>query len=163
MDHHANTAMSTFRLSIFATLTLAVLAIAGATHVRAEGADNAKTVVGIYEPQRAFQQYPGRAKLMKAYQSVQKDMAKAREEGDQQKTQQLQQQLQQKQEEVIEEFENKVEKALPTIARKEELKLVATEVVYTADNVETKDVTTAVMEAIGGGEEEKPRTVPRQR
>lgn len=156
-----------------AGILVAVAAIlAGAITVAWTGRANAQDVdtrkatvrVGVYNQEQVFQQYPAREELLKVYESAQADIQKAQQEGNQQRVQQLQQELQVKQQQIIQQFENDVEEALPDVAREANVHVVALEVVYTAEGVNTKDLTAEIAEGIGGEPEqvESPLSAPRR-
>lgn len=107
------------------------------------GADDA-VKVGTYDQQSAFMQYPGREKLVEAYQEAQK------ENGQDQATQQRLQKIQQ---EVIEDFRSDVSEVVPDVAEEAGVQVIATGVKYTADDISTRDVTPEIVEAIGGDPE----------
>lgn len=126
----------------------------------AESEDAVVLPVGSYEPQKAFEQYPGRNELLEEFQSAQEDMTKAQEQGDQQKLQQIQMKLQQKQQQVIDQFQRDVEAALPDVAKAAEVQVIAVEIAYTAEGVKTKDVTSQVVSALS---ERKTEDAPARR
>lgn len=97
--------------------------------------------VGTYDVEATFQQHPAQKELEKASQTAQAQMQAAQQEGDQQKLQQIQQQFQQTRSQVVEKFYRDVNKAMPTVAKAADVKVVAAEVSYTAKDVETKDIT----------------------
>lgn len=131
---------------------------------RREDKPEAVVQVGTYEPQRAFEQYPGQKKLVEAYQAAQAGMAKAQEAGDQGALEQIQQQLEQTQQEVIGQFQRDVEALLPDAARAAQVQVIAREVVYTAEGVNVKDVTPHIAKGLiakaEGEPEERRREVP---
>lgn len=131
---------------------------------RPEAGRQAVVQVGTYEPQRAFEQYPGGQRLIEAYQAAQADMVKAQEAGDERALEQIQQQLQQTQQEVIGQFERDVEALLPDVARAAQVQVIALDVVYTAKGVNTKDVTPQVARGLiakaEGEAEERRRELP---
>ena len=146
---------------LIAVAAIAVVALAVTSFARLQAQDKSGSdgkaaevaQVGTYDMQMAFQQYPGREELMKIYQSVKSEMSKAQKEGDQEKAREIQQKLQKKQQEIIEKFRSDVEKAVPKVANSTGVKVVAVQVVYTADGVNTRDITPQIVEEIGGDPE----------
>jgi Skp family chaperone for outer membrane proteins len=142
-----------------AAIGIVALAITSLGQLRAQnqsGSDgNASKVaqVGTYDRQKAFRQYPGRKDLMDAFTSARSQMSKAQQEGNQKKIKEIQQNLQKKQTEIVKKFQKDVKKALPDVADKAKVKVVAVDVVYTADDVNTKDITSDIVKAIGGDPE----------
>jgi len=104
--------------------------------------------VGVYDQQALCQQYPGNKELMEYYQRIQPQMQEARQAGDQQEFQELQQAAEQKQQEVIGNFRDAVDEALPEVAGEANAKVVAIQVVYTADDVKTTNLTKPLAAAI---------------
>jgi len=153
---------------LIAVAAIAVVALAVTSFAGLQAQDNGKDAkvaqVGTYDMQMAFQQYPGREELMKTYQSVRSEMSKAQKEGDQKKAKEIQQKLQKKQQEIIEKFRSDVEKAVPKVAKSTGVKVVAMQVVYTAEGINTKDITPQIVEKIGGDPEavKQARQAPSQ-
>jgi len=104
--------------------------------------------VGVYDQEALFREYPGSDELMQFYQGIQQQMQEAQQNGNRQKLQQLQQAAEQKQKEVIDKFNHAVDEALPKVAAKIGVKIVAIEVVYTAGDVETTNLTRSLADAI---------------
>lgn len=115
---------------------------------QAEAAESALRV-GTYQPQIVFEQHPGHAELMKAIQSAQEQM----QGGDREQAMQRQQELAQIQDRIIGQFQQDVEKALPEVAEEVNVKVVAVEVAYSDDDVETVDVTSELGRAVSDDEE----------
>ena len=111
--------------------------------------------VGTYNPQTAFEQHPLQKKLMEKYNSLQAAIQEAQQEGDQQKAMQLQQQFEQQRTQIIEQFQQDVEKALPEAAEAADVKVIALEIAYTADDVKTQDVTAHIVETFTEKDENK--------
>lgn len=107
--------------------------------------------VGTYEPEQVFGAYHGREAFMQQFQELQIEAQTAQQEGDQEQMMAIQQRLQEAQQEVIETFQNEVEQAMPDVAEKAGVQIVAVEVVYRAPNVETQNVTAEVIEKINEG------------
>ena len=130
----------------------AILLIGPSTDVQAqerqERAAPPAMKVGIYDQQALFEQYPGSQELMQFYQRVQQQMQEAVQNGDQQRIQQLQQSAEQKQKEVVDAFHEAVEEALPKVANEANVKVVALQVVYTADSVQETNLTRPLAAAL---------------
>lgn len=109
--------------------------------------------VATYQPQEAFQMYHRTAAFQQEMQQLQADA----EQMEPEEVAQLQERAQQMQQELIGQFEEDVEDAVSGIAEENGVKVVATEVVYSADRVEVADVTEEVVEEINDGAEEQNR------
>jgi hypothetical protein len=138
---------------------LALLAVAVAGGLLVSAGVNAQTdapstqpadklVVGTYDPMQAFQAYPGRTELEQKARTAQSDARQAQQEGDQQKMMQISRQFQADRQRIIEQFQSDVDGAMPAVAKQQGVQVVVVQVVYTAPNVETRDVTQAVVKQI---------------
>ncbi|MGC9455400.1 MAG: hypothetical protein ACP5HU_11130 [Phycisphaerae bacterium] len=116
--------------------------------------DADKLVVGTYDPAQAFQASPGQKELEEKARDAQAEANQAQQEGDQQKLTQISQQFRMDQQRIIQQFQSDVEEVMPDVAESEGVKVVAVEVTYTAEDVETRDVTEALVEALGEKAEE---------
>ncbi len=137
----------------FLVISLAVVAIAVAfiltINLNAQVNEPASSLqVGIYSPQVVFEQSPGQAKLMEIRNSIQAEMEQAQAAGDSQKMQQLQQKFEQQRARAIDEFQRDMDEVLPSVARVAGVDVVALEVVYTGENVGTKDITDSIILAL---------------
>ncbi|GAB4324771.1 MAG: hypothetical protein Kow0074_18040 [Candidatus Zixiibacteriota bacterium] len=110
---------------------------------------NAEFQVGTYDPQRAFQAHPAYGELMQVMQTAQMQMQQAQQSGDQMKIQQIQQQFEQTRNAVATRFQDDIAARMPTVAKVAGVELVAAKIVYTADNVGTKDLTDLLIDAFG--------------
>jgi Skp family chaperone for outer membrane proteins len=108
-------------------------------------------VVGTYDAQRVFEQHPAQDKLVELSTSLQAKMQQAQESGDDMQVNQIQEEYSQQRDQIIEDFYSNVEKTIPVAAKKAGIKVVAMEIVYTADDVRTEDITSDVIETINGG------------
>lgn len=117
--------------------------------------------IGTYNPQAVFDQHPLKDKLMKQYGTIQKATQKAQKEGDQQKVMKLQQQFEQQRNQIIEKFHSDVDKAIPAIAKKNGIKVIALEISYTADDIATKNVTKQLMNAFTEKDKKEERKMPK--
>ncbi len=148
-------------LAVVGVVAIAALAITLVQpDARADQHAEGITQVGTYNIEQVFQTYPGRQELMEAFQEAQPQMAEAQQEGDHQKMQQIQEQLQQKQQEVIDKFHDDVEEQLPGIAGEANVQVVALEIAWAAEGIDTVDLTEQVVEALGGEVEEEPMLPP---
>lgn len=119
--------------------------------------------VGTYTPAMAFEKHPAQQEVMEAFQIAQAQMQEAQQQGDQETIQQVQQQYEQKRAQIVEEFQRDVAKVLPEAAEAAGVKVVALQVVYTADDARVKDVTPHLINALNTEMEEKsplPSTAP---
>ena len=110
----------------------------------------AEISVGTYDPQLVFNAYPGREQLMEQITEIYSQMQQAQQDQDQQRLMQLQEQMQQQRIEAIEQFQADVEQTLPAVAEASNIDLVAIDVVYSREGVHTRDITTLVIEELGG-------------
>lgn len=133
---------------------LIATALVLASHLDAQAAE-----VGTYDPGAVFQKHPAQAEMTKAWESVQPKMQEAQQAGDQEALQQVQQQYAQTRERLIEKFHKDVADVLPEVAKATGVKVVAVQVVYTAEDVQTKDITPDLIQAFskkGQGTRERP-------
>lgn len=133
-----------------AAVAVVALAVASSQGWAQAGAGEAEIKVGTYNPEQVFNAYPERERMMQQMQELQGQMQQAQQEQDQQRMMELQQQAQQQQTQAIEQFQADVEAALPNVADEAELDLVAVEVTWVRDGVESQDITTEVIEELGG-------------
>lgn len=103
--------------------------------------------VGIYDPQEAFDAHPAQKELLTAAESAQTQMQEAQQQGDQQKMQQIQQQFEQSRARTIEKFQQDVEKTMPTAAQAAGVQVAAVEIVYKANDVQTRNITPELIKA----------------
>jgi len=106
--------------------------------------------VGAFDQEKAFESYPGREELVKVYTAAQQSMQEAQQKGNQETLEQIQLELQRKQQQIVGQFHDDIGKALPGVAEQLGLKVIALNIVYAAEGIETRDVTLDVIEAIGG-------------
>ncbi|MGM0578429.1 MAG: hypothetical protein ACQEXJ_22075 [Myxococcota bacterium] len=150
MNTHRNRmAPRTILTSAVAALALLLVAPSTSAEPAKDGAP--KLEVGTYEPQVVFESYPGKKKAMEDMAKVQADMQKAQQQGDQQQMMQLQQKAQAQQKKVLDDFEKAVRETVPDVAKAEGIDLVAVEVSYASDEVETVDLTQKIIGALKKG------------
>lgn len=154
-------------LAVVLGLVVSFVHQAGAQQIElpeeAEQAEQEATLkVGTYNPEAVFQSHPGHARLMNAVQEAQQQL----EGADQQTRAQLQQQISQQQAEIVQQFQSDVQEALPEAAEAAGVKVVAVEIAYTAEDVETVDVSQQLIEtfeeaaAEGGEGPPRPQQAP---
>lgn len=109
-------------------------------------------VVGTYDPQAVAMQSGLQQKMQAEMGGLQQRMQTAQQEGDQAAMQEIQSEAGQIQERIVGEFESDLDGVMPGVAEEVGVKIIAVEVSYTADEVETKDVTDALIAELNGGE-----------
>ena len=138
---------------------LAVALFAGAAAM--ESLDHSEMRIGTYEPERAFQSYHGMQEFSMRMQELQQEAQQAQQQGDQQRMMQIQQEMERLQNEVVDQFHNDVERVTPKVAEEAELHIIATEIVYSADELEDpKDVTDKVIRKLNEDAEPEQREAP---
>lgn len=106
--------------------------------------------LGVYDTQRVLQAFGPYAEYQQKVRDLQ---ARARQQGqglDQETLMKMRQQMNAARNELLQEYQRAVNDALPGVARQNDLQVVAVEVAYTSDNVETVDVTGDLVEALNG-------------
>lgn len=103
--------------------------------------------VGTYDQEAVFQQHPANEELQAFYQEVQQQMQQAGQENPQQ-MQQIRQQVETKRQEAIQDFQTSVSEALPKVADEAGVQIVALQVMYSADGIQTADLTEELTEAV---------------
>ncbi|MEX0655625.1 MAG: OmpH family outer membrane protein [Phycisphaeraceae bacterium] len=155
---------STIRRGLLGGL-MAVALAAGAAVVTTPSVGQAQEAggdlrVGTYDPEQVFGAYHGREAFMQQFQELQTEAQAAQQEGNQEQLMQIQQQLQQAQQEVIETFQGDVEEVMPDVAEDAGVQIVAVEVVYTAEGINSEDVTNQVIEKLNEGHDAPEPIVP---
>lgn len=130
---------------IFGTILLiaavmAVAVIAGGQYAQAQD-ESEELVVGTYDIQQVFQRHPAQTKLQELESTTQAEIQKAQQAGNVQKTQQLQQQYEQQRGQIIWDFQTKVNQIIEEAAKSADVKVVASEFAYIAEDVTEKDIT----------------------
>ncbi|MEX0744422.1 MAG: hypothetical protein WD118_02370 [Phycisphaeraceae bacterium] len=156
---------STIQRGLFGGLVAVALAAGAAVLTtpsvgQAQQGEGGEVRIGTYQPEQVFSSFHGREALMQDFQELQMQAQQAQQQGDQEQLMQLQQQLQQAQQEIIGTFESAVEEAMPEVAEQAGVQVVAIEVVYTAEGIESQDVTTELIEKINEGHEAPEPIVP---
>lgn len=132
---------------VLALATIAAAAIAAAllaqTAIQAQESTPTDTsiVVGTYELQDVAEQYGINQKLMEGMSGLQERMMAAQQQGDQEEMQRIQAEAQQIQDDVVTTFEDEIEAAMPNVAEQTGADIIAVEVGYIGEDIETKDVT----------------------
>jgi Skp family chaperone for outer membrane proteins len=133
---------------------LAMLAAGLATAAEptgAAGGQGATMTVGTYDMQQIFQSFEGRTAFMQRAQEIQRQAQAAQQAGDQQKLQQLQQQMMQARQQMGVQLQKAVDDVIADVAEQQGVEVVASEVLYSAPSVETKNVTQAIIAEMNGG------------
>ncbi|MGM0489462.1 MAG: hypothetical protein ACQESR_22215 [Planctomycetota bacterium] len=115
--------------------------------------------IGTYKPEQVFQSHPAQEELSRASETARTQLQQAQEADDQETMERIQQEYQETQNEIVETFRKDVDEALPQAAEAAGVPVVATEIVYTAEDVGTKDITPDLINVIAenaGGEGEPP-------
>ncbi|MBX3176945.1 MAG: hypothetical protein KF886_06285 [Candidatus Hydrogenedentes bacterium] len=123
--------------------------------LRAQEAAPAITV-GTFQPGRVAEATGVQQRLMEQVNGLQQRMMQAQQSGDQAAMQQIQTEAQDMQRKAIEDFEASIEQAMPAVAEKTGVQIIALEVSYMAPGITSKDVTAEVIAELGGTEEEAP-------
>jgi hypothetical protein len=118
------------------------------TGMQAPDAPAQEIVVGTYDPQAVAEQAGVPQRIEAAMQPFQQRLVAAQQEGDQQAMQQIQVEAQQVQQTMAAEFFAEVGDAMPPVARRAGVDVIAAEVAYAAPGVTTKDLTTEVVRAV---------------
>jgi Skp family chaperone for outer membrane proteins len=147
---------SRFGKTIFLLCAVAAVAMlsGGAAVAQDSGSGDGEITVGTYDMRAIFQAYDGRQEFMQRAQEIQQQAQAAQQAGDRQKLQQLQQQMQQEQQKMGMKLTEAIDGIIANVAEEQGLEVVVSEVLYSVDAVETKDVTDAIIkevnEASGG-------------
>ncbi len=135
----------------FAPTAIAALAVAAVvtfgTQRDADAQAGGGITVGTYDQEAIFMQHPANQELQDFYQQVQQQMQEAGQQ-DPQQAQQIRQQIETKRQEVIRDFQSSINEALPGVAEDAGVQVVALQVVYSADNIETTDLTEELTAAV---------------
>jgi hypothetical protein len=136
---------------IFAAALVAFVAVHGG--VSAQEADGSGISVGTYNPQQIAQQSGIQQKMMQGMQGLQQRAQQAQQTGNQQEMQQIQMEAQKIQQQIIGEFQTGMNNAIATVAEKEGLDLVVIQVAYAAPGIQSRDITQAILEEMGLGQQ----------
>jgi len=119
--------------------------------------------IGTYDPEVVFQAHPAEKEMREVLRTAQAQIQQAQQEEDQQKMQQIEQQYQQARQKAIQHFQEDVSEALPEVAKAAGVKVVAMQVVYKADDVQTVDITPHLVKTFekDDGEESEAPALPR--
>jgi len=137
------------RITVLAGLacaaTFAVLASLGT------GQADDVLAVGTYSVEDVAAQSGLQQQMQQEMSGLQIRMQEAQQEGDQAAMQQIQTEAGQIQERIVADFENSLDAAMPAVAEKAGVKIIAADVSYAADDVETRDVTNDIIAEMNGG------------
>ncbi len=139
------------RVGTVAAVALATAVFGGwvlrSSHAQTDQAD-AVMAVGVYQPQAVFNEHPVREEMIGELERVQLQMQQAQQAGDTQRIMELQSEMEQKQQRVIERFQQDMDQVMPRVAEQAGVKVVAVQIAYVADDVQTKDVTRQVIASV---------------
>ncbi len=123
---------------------------------------NAEITVGMLDLQQAFQTYPGSREMIQRLRDLQGQAQQAQQQGDQEQLIKLQMTMQQEQRQFVDKFQKDVDDAMPKVAEDSGVDLIVRTggIVYQKKSVATKDVTDAVIEALGGEPMTQPQMGP---
>lgn len=123
---------------------------------QAQQAENNGIRIGTFDPERVFQQYHGINELIALSQRLQAEAQQAQMQGNQQRLMELQMEMQEGQMRVINQFQEDVQRLVPDIARENDIKIVAVEITYIADEYgEPEDISRKLVEKLNA---EAPQT-----
>lgn len=139
-----------------------ILDPAGAAQEEPKAEREVAVEIGTYKPEEVFQSHPLQEKLAEASQRARAELQQAQEAEDEQQMQQIQQDYQEAQSQLVEAFHRDVDESLPEAAAAAGVQVIATEIVYTAENVGTKDITPDLIKVIteSAEGEGRPPAVP---
>jgi len=138
------------RMTVFGVAgALAAVAFVGLpTQAQQQGQGDDSITVGTVQAQQVYQNYDGRQQMMQQIRQIQQEARQAQQNGNQQQARQKQQQMQQKQQEIMQKFRSNMEKATQQVAEDQDIDLVAQQVSYASDRVQTQDITEPVTQAL---------------
>ncbi|TVQ53663.1 MAG: hypothetical protein EA377_07575 [Phycisphaerales bacterium] len=136
------------RLAAGAALVAAVGIAAGLTLAPDHHDGESKMTIGTYEPQQVFDNYHRTVEFFEYLEQIQAEAMEAQQAGDQDRLMELEMQFQQRQQELMERFEAAVERTMPSVASDQNVKLIALEIVYSADDIDEKDLTTEILDKL---------------
>lgn len=147
------------------TLTTASIALAGIAlftpHASKANEDTPTMKVGTFQPSQVAAELGLREKIQQEMAGLQQRMQTAQQSGDQQAMQAIQGEAQKIQQDMVQTFQETIDNALPGVAQDAGVELIALEVAYAADGVETVDVTESLVSALGvEGSPEASESVP---
>jgi Skp family chaperone for outer membrane proteins len=145
IQHRANK----FLVGVGAVAGLVMVAVLVAAQPPGYAAERPESAlkIGTYEPAAAFQAHPDQKGMMEALRTAQTQMQQAQQEKDQQKMQQIQKQYEQVRQQAVQKFQKDLSEVLPEVAKAAGVKVVATQVVYKAEGVQTVDLTPVLVKA----------------
>ncbi len=112
-------------------------------------------MIGVYNPQAVLEEHPLHDDLWEAASAIQVDMQEAQEEGDYERIQELQRDFEQERNTILDEFEADVDDAIAEIVDDTDIQVVALEVVYAAEGIDTTDITQDIIELVNDVEEDE--------
>lgn len=137
------------------TSVLAAVAITGASFAQDSGKDamqntSADGAIGVVEVQRVFEAYPATQEFNRQAQAMQQQFAQAQQQGNQDMLMQIQAKFQQMQQKLRDDFRTEMEAATRDIAKQNEVTLVVSDVIYSANGAPEVDLTPDVIDAVSG-------------
>ena len=143
---------TSWKKAVIAGMSMAMALTGAVLLAQNTGEADEAMIVGTYNPQQVAMQSGLQQKMQGEMAGLQQRMQAAQQEGDQAAMQQIQGEAGQIQERIVGEFESDLDEAMPGVAEEAGVKIIAVEVSYTADDIETKDVTNALIAELNGGE-----------
>ena len=112
--------------------------------------EKAAITVGTFEPGLVAQQTGLQQKVMEQMGVLQERMQAAQQSGNQEEMKKIQGEAQTIQQNAVAEFEAAIDKALPEVAKAAGVQLIAIDIAFMAEGIETKDLTAEVVAKLGG-------------
>jgi len=143
-----STPMTKRPLILFGLALVAACSLLYSVSAPTAKAETGSITVGTYSPDQVAQQVGLEARMMQEFQGLEQRAAEAQQNGDQAAMQQIQADAQQIQERVVNEFQTALDAAMPTVAEATGVQIIAMEVGYTADGINTRDITAEMVEGM---------------
>jgi len=137
--------------AIALALVAGLLTFGTSACAQGDSQDDAGVIVGTYQPQQIAQATNFQQKLLQKMQGLQQRMQKAQQDGDQAAMQQIQGEARQMQQNATQQLLDDIKAVAPQVAETTGATIIATDVTYSSDEVTTKDVTQAIIDAMGAG------------
>ena len=141
---------------LYAAMAVLGLLLGGAAVAQDAGDGESAMVVGTFNPGAVYQAQDEAKSINTRAQQIQQQAQQAQQAGDQQGLQQAQQaygQLQQQQQQLAQRLTNAIQNVVADVAEKEDVDVVARDLLYTGNGVDAKDITQTLiseLEAAGG-------------
>ena len=158
-------------LTVAAVMAIAVAAAVSTTGLSPSLAQEQQAgpqiKVGLFNFRQVLEVHPGRTEAEQRMQQLEQQAQQAQQEQDQQAFMQAYQQIQQVQQDYFNQFQEDLGEAMNAVVEESGAQIIAIQIedvetlTYTAENVETEDVTNLVIREITDGElEEAPAPQP---